>query len=523
MAIGGVNSFDQEYLLQLQGAQNGSTTGLGSIDKTSEPVNLVSEKSEKAGSLEDIEADFAAAAQDTTTVRGAQGRKASSLKPTGEQSEKIKEEIEELEKEKEENLEKMEKIEEEIEELAEEAEENMLKAAKEQEKAVEEYEEETQKAIDENIAAYIAANKEGGEGMTREELQANIKGSLANVPEVAEAVSALVEANEQINEIESLLGDLNKLTVDTNSLIKEIDIKYDEFDKVTAKEVTPPSTGGADSGNCNPRPCEPQGFQDNEGNKYDFFIDKDGNGDLSNETEFLGYEGGKEGQAAAWKEMTDLDVDKNGSVDASELSAAGVMVYKTDKNGNKTAMTIEEAFGKESDLAINTKQHDTAKEGVGPNNFNVGTGSENNELWGTFDVTLNGENLNGYQTNDDINWLKENYNFTDYSLDGNNITDGTIEKSDIENSVFAEELLPHVNFFQTYTQKVQELKESLSESWEQLGLTKESLESLNEQAVVEAGQKADNFFNSLDNKDIDITELTPEEKELLEEEGLIAA
>lgn len=183
------------------------------------------------------------------------------------------------------------------------------------------------------------------------------------------------------------------------------------------------------------------------------------------------------------------------------------MVYKTDANGNQTAMTIEEAFGEDSDLAINTQQHETAKQGVGPNNFNTGTGSENNELWGTFDVTLNGENLNGYQTNDDINWLKENYNFSDYANE-NGLTSGeageNVETEESEMAV-SEELQRHIDFFNTYSQKVQELKEMLMQGWEDQGLTEASLESISETATQESKDKAANFFKSL--------ELTDEENE----------
>ena len=169
--------------------------------------------------------------------------------------------------------------------------------------------------------------------MTRDELQANIKGAMPNTPEIGEAVAALTAASEQVSEIDSCLGELNKLISDTQLIEDEIEAKQGNYDTVMQE---------AEEAACNPQPCEPQGFQDNEGNQYDFFIDKDGNGDLSNETEFLGYEGGLEGQEAAWSEMTDLDTNLDGVVDAEELSAGGVMVYKTDANGNQQAMTIEE-------------------------------------------------------------------------------------------------------------------------------------------------------------------------------------
>lgn len=503
----------QQQLNGVNGTQSGVQTTGTDAEAVDTGLGLEGSGEAQATDIAAAEGEYAEAAQ---ALEGSQ------RVATTEEGQKILDEITELEEERDNNYEKMEKIEAHIEDLTAEAEANIMKAAKQQEAAVEEHEEETQKAVDEQLNAYVAANKEGGEGMTREELQKNVKGALGHIPEVGEAVSALLEANDQINEIDACLGELNTLITDTQDIEQQIEAKGMEFEAVEAAAQQPSTSSGSDSSsdssdeNCQPT-CEPQGFQDNEGNQYDFFIDKDQNGTLSNETEFLGYEGGKQGQEAAWSEMTQLDTSGDGIVDANELAAGGVMVYKTDANGNQTAMTIEEAFGKDSDLAINTQQHETAKEGVGPNNFNTGTGSENNELWGTFDVTLNGENLNGYQTNDDINWLKENYNFSDYANE-NGLTSGEagegLETEDAQEAV-STELQQHIDFFNTYSQKVQELKEMLMQGWEDQGLTESSLSSISETAVQESNDKAANFFKSLEltneeNEDITGSESTEE-------------
>lgn len=158
------------------------------------------------------------------------------MSATGKSSEKIKEEIEELEAEKEENIEKMEKIEDEIENLAESAEQHILEAAKAQETTVNEHEEETKAVLDENIQAYINANKEGGEGMTRDELQENIKGAMPNTPEIADAVAALTAASEEVGEIDSCLGELNKLITDTQLIEEEIELKNEEYEAAVKAE-----------------------------------------------------------------------------------------------------------------------------------------------------------------------------------------------------------------------------------------------------------------------------------------------
>lgn len=498
MTIGIGNSYDDIALKKLLASQTEGLDTKKAAETNTDPVSFsTGNNTESAKSIEDIEADYAEAEaaykqdqtseteapEDIQAIAGAQGAQGTSAtgSATGTESAKIQEEIEELEAKKEENIEKMEKIEDEIESLAKSAEEHIMEAAKAQDAAVKEHEEETQAVLDENIQAYINANKEGGEGMTRDELQENIKGAMPNTPGIADAVAALTAASEEVGEIDNCLGELNKLITDTQLIDEEIELKNKEFEAAKEAETCPP-----------PQTCEPQGFQDSDGNQYDFFIDKDGNGDLSNESEFLGYEGGKEGQEAAWAEMTDLDTNMDGIVDAKELTAGGVMVYKTDANGNQQALTIEEAFGEDSDLAISTTQHDEAKEGVGPNNFNTGVGSENNELWGTFDVTLNGETLNGYQTNDDLDWLKDNYNFTDYANEDSLTEENT---SALE---YSEELQPHVNFFNLYTEKSAELKEQIQEGFSNIGLSEEQMNGISEATKKEADEEAKNFFESLE-------------------------
>ncbi len=508
-SVGMNNSSELLRLQQLEAAQ---TSGKNAVSNNEEAlVDFSSSYTPAAG--EAAEADYADAVAALNATK--------SVSTSGLTKEEIEERLEELKEKREEIEEEMEAIESEIEELAEEAEKNIQAAADKKEQETEEYDEEAQKALSDNIKAYIEANKEGGEGMTRDELQDNIKNSLPDKPQLAEAMAALTNANEQVDEIDSLLGDLNSKILEANELDSEIG-NLEEEEKEIEECCPPPAT------------CEPQGFQDNEGNQFDFFIDKDGNGDLSNENEFLGYEGGKAGKDAAWAEMTSLDTDGNGLVDANELTAGGVMVYKTGADGSQQAMSIEEAFGKNSDLAVNTIQHETAKEGVGPKNFFSGTGSENNELWGTFDVTLNGETLNGYQTNDDVNWLKDNYNFTDYNTQ--NTTE--LENSELEENSnllnpneFSEELQPHVNFFNTYTELSEEYRNQINGGYEDLGLTDEEIDGINTSIKAEADEQAQSFYGSLasdktenaENKD-NQTPITEDEKEEeKKEEELLAA
>ncbi len=480
----GINS--NLELQKLYGVQTGMTSPIKGNDKNSEEIiDFTSGYEEK--NTEELTQEYEALANELGINSGSTG--VSSL--DGLTDEEIEAKIDEL-KEKRDDLEKqMQEIETEIEDLSDAAKNNILEALKEQKTLSEECEAEAKQALDENINAYIEANKEGGEGMSREELQENLKSALPNMPDLSDAIAKLTEANEQINEIDSLLGDLNGLIVEAQSIDGELEGLVEE------------QTARAEEAKC----CDPQGFQDSEGNQYDFFIDKDGNNGLSNETEFLGY-------GAGWNEMISLDKDNSGKVDATELSEGGVMVYKTSANGTKQAMSIEEAFGKNSDLSIDLKRHNKAKQGVGPNNFSKGSGSENNQLLGTFDVNLNGETLNGYQTNDDINWLNENYDFTNptESLESENLeSDGKLNPED-----FSEELQGHVNFFNQYTEISKELRTELNDAYEQLGLTDEQIEGINNSTISEAEEKAQNFFESITSED-----KQEEEEETTYETGLL--
>ena len=172
---------------QLNGVNGAQATGVQGTDAEAAAVDtgigLEGSGDAQATDIAAAEGEYAAAAE---ALEG------TPKVATTEEGQKILDEIEDLEEERDDNYEKMEKIEAHIEDLTEQAEANIMKAAKQQEAAVEEHEEETQKAVDEQLNAYVAANKEGGEGMTREELQKNVKGALGHIPEVGEAVSALL-------------------------------------------------------------------------------------------------------------------------------------------------------------------------------------------------------------------------------------------------------------------------------------------------------------------------------------------
>ena len=430
-------------------------TGKEEAPKTVEEAKKAAEDAEAAvkGSEETTPTEAAVAASSlnaTTSV-------------AGEDSTKIQEEIDALEEEKDANYEKIEKIEAEIEALTKKAEENIMKAAKVQEEKVAEHEEESQAAVEENINAYVEANKEGGKGMTREELQAGIKSSLSNVPEVGDALSAAIEANAQITEIDTKLGDLNSLIADTKEIESKIEAKTQQKDACKKAEEAEAEAK---------KSCDPIGFTMGEGAEqvqYDFIVD---DGAFDSTSDFLGAEN-------QWAEMAALDTDGDQVVSAAELEAGNIKAVKTDADGNQQVVSLAEEFGEDFSINLASYQEGGSHAAIDTTTDTDNDGTVDQELLGTFSMNVNGQEIQGYNTLDDTDWLAENYGLSTE-------TAAKEEAAKLDETSYSMELKQHVNFFNTYTQKVEDLKEELKATWVTLGQTEATLEALNGKAAEEA-------------------------------------
>lgn len=416
-------------------------------------------------------------------------------------SEEIKEEIEKLEKQKEANIKEMEKIEDHIEDLADKAEKNIMEAAKAQEEAVKEHEKETQEVLDEQLKAYIQANKEGGKGMSRDELQENIKGALPDIPQVAEAVAALAAANSLVNEIDVCLGELNSIMRDTELLELNIGAKQTEYDAAVKAEE--------EAKNCCPPPktCDPIGFTIGEGEnkaQYDFIVD---DGAFDTTSDFLGAEN-------QWADMEALDADGDGIVNAQELKAGNIKAVKTDAAGNQSIVDLAEEFGEDFSIDLNSYKEGGSHSAIDTTADADGNGLVDQELLGTFNVNVGGESISGYNTLDDVNFLESNYGVT---------SDVETEAPTAdEMEITSEDLQYHNNFFNLYTEKSSMLKEEIQLGYEQLGISKEHMASLNEIAQAEADEQAKNFFASLavdDEEETKPEDVQPETVEEIDEEA----
>ncbi len=426
--------------------------------------------------------------------------------------EEIKEEKEKLQKEREANMKKMDKLEAEIKQKAEDAKDNITKAAALQEKEVEEHKEETQEVLNEQIAAYIAANKEGGEGMSREQLQQNIKGAMPNAPAAADAVAALTAASEDVNEMDSYLASLNKLIQDTNKI--DADIKSLDAAQEAAEQAAEEAAQQAAQRQC----CDPIGFTLGEGEdqvRYDFIKD-DGNFDTT--SDLLGAQDN-------WAEMQALDTDGDNTVSAEELEAGGIKAVKTDAEGNQSTVSFAEEFGEDFSIDLNSYA-----EGGAHSAIDTSTGEQ--ELLGTFNLNIGGESVSGYNTLDDIDFLQENYGITNDIDLGET---GEIAEEATEAIEYSEDLKPHVNFFETYTEKSKELKKEIADGYSKLGITEEQIEDIDNIAKKEADVKAQAFMQTLDEDDeeqaveedkadkTEATEEAAEEQPAVEDESQVDA
>ncbi len=378
-------------------------------------------------------------------------------------TEEQQERMDELEEEKAQNEEKMDKLEAQIEDLTESAEANILKAAEAQESAVKDYENESKEVLDKNINEYINANKEGGEGMSRDQLQENIRGALPNNPEIADALAAMTEANEQLNEVDSLLGDLNDLIQDTKGIEQEMD----SIQKAAEK--------AAEEKKC----CDPIGFTAGEGAdkaQYDFIVD-DGNFDST--SDFLG-------AANQWAAMAALDTDGDKVVTTDELKAGNIKAVKTGADGSQSVVDLADEFGDDFSIDLNSYKEGGSHSAIDTQSDKDNDGVKDQSLLGTFSVnTGDGKKVEGYNTLDDTDFLKEAF--------GLNASDADDEDS----SNFSLELQQHINFFNEYTQKSQDLRDQLNSTYETIGLTDDQINGIDEVTKSEAKDKADNFYNSL--------------------------
>ena len=377
--------------------------------------------------------------------------------------------VEDLKDDLDANEQRMEAIEKEIETLSDEAAAAIEEALEYQEAAVEEQKEETQKAIQEQIQAYVEANK-NGDGMTREQLQANIASALPNSPNLSRALSEVLEANEQISEIDGLLGELKTLITDSANLQDEI-------------KALESSGASSSSGNCK----DPIGFIAN-GQEFNFFTDKDSDGALSQTNEFLGAD-------KQWEEMKAADSDGNGTVTAEELEENNIFLAGMDGTVIKDAKGYKEAFGENFSIDINSYAEGGTHSAVDATADADNDGRLDQQLLGTFNVNVNGEAIQGYNTLDDVDWLESKYGLTTNDVAGGSEVatgeDGLLDTSKLG------DLQAHGEFYNLAFKQNQLAKEKLAGVEEAIGFTGEDVDAYKEVEAIKGANKAQQFVDSI--------------------------
>lgn len=338
-----------------------------------------------------------------------------------------------LEREKAETEAKIKQIEEQIQKLKEEVEAAVAKATEKMTKMADEKKENT------NKLCLGLANKLSKGEITKEEFNSQLAAGLTDLGFDAQFQSnlfTLLEANNKISLIEFLANEIGML----KDKLKGID------QQIQAAQAARKS-------------CDPIGFELN-GVKYDFFVDKDKNGLLSNENEFLG-------AGENWDEMTALDTDGSDHITRAEMEAAGLMVAVTTPDGTQKIMRAVDLFGEEDVINLLTYESGAnADQNVA--GFDAAGGK--NQLLGTFGLTFRGEEVTGYQTLDDVDWLKQNYKFSDASVGAGAITRG--EDGKVVNK--------NANISAEHAEMIQKLREMVQSAMEQLGFTKEAIEAFDE-------------------------------------------
>ncbi len=381
------------------------------------------------------------------------------------------------------NNQEMQVLEVTIEALQDEVEEQIKEAIDESEDIQDENKKKAKEAINTNLNDYTNSKGE----MTYEQFKSNVSSDLKGIKtksgrELSEVMCSLMDANYKMNLLKGYVSDLNELNMDNVELSADAEDAKIELDNLIEE--------AANSGNSDPdAECtDPIGFYNNT-TRYDFFVDKDKNEDITNEKEFLGAEKG-------FEEVHALDTDDNGIVTASELEKANVKVIKTGTDGIQKILDPSEIF-KNSNDGIKLDSYEQTNQDIG----------DGNKLIGTFSATVEGQNLSGYQTLDTNEWLDENYDFTDKD---EGIGRFSLDSDEVVEAYNADE---KINIF---TLKNEELSADLDEAWSAYGFSENMSQSIIDSTNAQASKKGkaiESKFEEIAKKEEEIAQWSEEEME----------
>ena len=387
-----------------------------------------------------------------------------------------------------------ETIKETVEKLSEEIKTSLDEAIEAQKEITEEEQERVKELVSTQIEQF-KKDKEAGKDVKMSDLQANIKAGLAEGgfdEEMSTILSDLVVTNTKMVTMDSLLDELGVI----NGQMKMLDTEMANLDKVIEEQ----EKAAEEAAKC----CDPIGFKDEDGTTYEFVVDKDGNGELSNFSEFLGSEN-------FFDEMVALDEDGSGDVTNDELNQAGVMVLVKDANGNQELKSIEEAFGGE-DVNVDLNSYQEAEEGALAENGQT--------LLGNFDISVGDETFDGYSTLDSAEYLMENYEFTDENPNNLGVNGAAEDAENVEGDAERAQITEDIDtFIAEYEAKLEEYEAQFESLTELLGLDEELIATIHEFAETQGVAAAQSIIKETEAQQAEENEAVEAEDEQAAVEG----
>ena len=350
--------------------------------------------------------------------------------------------------------------------LQDEVEADIKAAIEESKEIADDQKEAANDAVKKNLSDYSSSKGE----MSYKDFQKNLSRDLDEVAgtadsKMASVVLKIVNSERKMATLErymTQMGDLMKKNDELNTEMKGV---QEELDKALAADTSDADCADEVDEDCNQ--VDPIGFTDGD-TRFDFFVDKDDNSDITNEKEFLGAENG-------FDEVKALDTDNDGIVSKQELEEGNIKVVQTNADGTQEIKNVADVLKDGDSIDLNSYEK------VGAD---IGNG---NTLQGTFDMNVDGKTLEGYQTLDNINWLDENYEFTDEVEGTGRFAQG--EDMNLQGEDYTEKL-------NAFKERQETLRTDLNSVYDTLELDKEEMQTeILEISNLEAKTQGDRIRN----------------------------
>lgn len=266
----------------------------------------------------------------------------------------------------------------------------LKKAIAESKEIAQEQKEESEDIIAKRLNEYTSSNGE----MSYDKFKSNVTSDLDSLAgstnsQLASVVLNMLDAQREMTTLNTYLSSMKNLIATNKDLKTQADETEAEVSRLTKALDNMTTDSDAES-----EKTDPIGFVDSD-IRYDFFVDRDSNGTISNKNEFLGAHQG-------FEELMAFDADKDERVTAAELDSNNVRVILSQSGKKQQIKSASEVF-KSNDF-INLRSYRSANQSLG----------DGNQLIGTFGLNIDNKEINtGYQTLDTTQWLNDNFEFSD--------------------------------------------------------------------------------------------------------------